>query len=356
MTIVITVYDPEAAFPFLNPPDSRMVNDGYKLLQELGAVNSQRKLTSMGKRMAGHMGVRRCTTRNLRLVGIDKENDLLLIKYEGIFKLHAGVAYHENSDPSNNFYLGPDAYKTMQFLWANYSLESLKMSLLFLNNGIPVEKTVSPGGELIDQGISFSQTVGPLVSYTADKFGLVAGAYYQGGHDASELSLSAFYGNLEASFKPLEKLGLKLGYEYLSGTAFDETENNHSFTPFYGTNHKFNGFMDYFYVGNHGNNVGLQDLYLNAGYGFGKISLNASMHMFQSASLQAADASRYLGTEVDLVCSWKLDEVVGLMAGYSQMFAGESMEMLKGGSANAYQGWAWLMVTVKPNFFSSGGS
>jgi ATP-dependent helicase HrpA len=40
-------------FPFLNPPDSRMVNDGYKLLQELGAVNSQRKLTSMGKRMAG---------------------------------------------------------------------------------------------------------------------------------------------------------------------------------------------------------------------------------------------------------------------------------------------------------------
>ena len=114
--------------------------------------------------------------------------------------------------------------------------------------------------------------------------------------------------------------------------------------------------MDYFYVGNHGNNVGLQDLYLNAGYGFGKISLNASMHMFQSASLQATDASRYLGTEVDLVCSWKLDEVVGLMAGYSQMFAGESMELLKGGSANAYQGWAWLMVTVKPNFFSSGGS
>jgi len=33
-----------------------------------------------GKRMAGHMGDERCTTRNHRLVGIDKENDLLLIK------------------------------------------------------------------------------------------------------------------------------------------------------------------------------------------------------------------------------------------------------------------------------------
>ena len=33
-----------------------------------------------GKRMAGHMGAVRCTSRNHRLVGIDKENNLLLIK------------------------------------------------------------------------------------------------------------------------------------------------------------------------------------------------------------------------------------------------------------------------------------
>ncbi|MBI5723418.1 MAG: 50S ribosomal protein L3 [Planctomycetes bacterium] len=33
-----------------------------------------------GKRMSGHMGNTRCTSRNHRLVGIDKENGLLLIK------------------------------------------------------------------------------------------------------------------------------------------------------------------------------------------------------------------------------------------------------------------------------------
>ncbi|MCD6303722.1 MAG: 50S ribosomal protein L3 [Planctomycetes bacterium] len=33
-----------------------------------------------GKRMAGHMGAVRCTSRNHRLIAIDKENDLLLIK------------------------------------------------------------------------------------------------------------------------------------------------------------------------------------------------------------------------------------------------------------------------------------
>ncbi len=39
-------------FPFINPPDPRMVRDGYKLLQELGAVTGRGKLTGIGKRMA----------------------------------------------------------------------------------------------------------------------------------------------------------------------------------------------------------------------------------------------------------------------------------------------------------------
>lgn len=39
-------------FPFLNPPDGRMVRDGYKLLEELGAVDASGKLTEIGKRLS----------------------------------------------------------------------------------------------------------------------------------------------------------------------------------------------------------------------------------------------------------------------------------------------------------------
>lgn len=39
-------------FPFVDPPDRRFINDGYKLLEELGAVDSGRRLTEMGRRMA----------------------------------------------------------------------------------------------------------------------------------------------------------------------------------------------------------------------------------------------------------------------------------------------------------------
>ncbi|WP_404362332.1 ATP-dependent RNA helicase HrpA [Marinobacter sp.] len=39
-------------FPFLEAPDNRLINDGYKLLEELGAVDDRRELTMMGRTMA----------------------------------------------------------------------------------------------------------------------------------------------------------------------------------------------------------------------------------------------------------------------------------------------------------------
>ncbi len=39
-------------FPFLQPPDSRMVRDGYQVLHELGAINKEQHLTDVGRQMA----------------------------------------------------------------------------------------------------------------------------------------------------------------------------------------------------------------------------------------------------------------------------------------------------------------
>jgi len=39
-------------FPFLEPPDRRLVRDGYRLLEELGAVDERHRLTRLGRRMA----------------------------------------------------------------------------------------------------------------------------------------------------------------------------------------------------------------------------------------------------------------------------------------------------------------
>ncbi len=39
-------------FPFIDPPDHRQINDGFKLLEELGATDKQRRLTTVGKILA----------------------------------------------------------------------------------------------------------------------------------------------------------------------------------------------------------------------------------------------------------------------------------------------------------------
>jgi ATP-dependent helicase HrpA len=49
--ISLRLGDP-AKFPFINPPPQKMINDGYRLLEELGAVTRDRKITDTGRQLA----------------------------------------------------------------------------------------------------------------------------------------------------------------------------------------------------------------------------------------------------------------------------------------------------------------
>ena len=40
------------SFPFMDSPDRRYINDGYKLLEELGAIDLERRLTELGLQLA----------------------------------------------------------------------------------------------------------------------------------------------------------------------------------------------------------------------------------------------------------------------------------------------------------------
>jgi len=122
--------------------------------------------------------------------------------------------------------------------------------------------------------------------------------------------------------------------------------------------------MDYFYVGNAhgqaGRTAGLFDLYLKTNFKLGaKSSLLAHAHYFRSAAelydpMNGSSVNdQYLGTELDLVYNLKLNENVNINVGYSQMLAGESMELVKAtpGDHTAFNNWAWLMINVNPIIF-----
>ena len=277
---------------------------------------------------------------NVGWVQQGRSHDVVLLKYKKAINVHFGIAHHENDTITNNYYNGPDAYKDLQFLWINKTWKSNSLSFLFLNNGVQVMEKDS------DQVSKYSQTMGGRYSRKFDKWSLASNFYYQTGKHKNGKNISAMNFLVEASVK----LGLTAGYEYLSGNSYDKTDKMYAFTPLYGTNHKFNGFMDYFYVGNHINSVGLNDVYLKYLWTKKKFSLNADLHYFASAGMLKDGADKYLGTELDLTFSYKVHDIAALSAGWSSMFASESMELLKGGDSSTANYWAYVMLTVTPSF------
>lgn len=272
-----------------------------------------------------------------------RSHDVAVFKYEQKIAIHLGIAHQENTNRKNNLYDGPDAYKDLQFLWLNRKTAAFNLSLLFLNNGKPVMVGT-------EQKSKYSQTFGSHVDVPMQKMSFSGNLYLQTGEDGINKSLNAYNLMAEATYQLSEKSQFLLGYEILSGTDYNKTEKNSSFTPLYGTNHKFNGFMDYFYVGNHLNGVGLSDAYLKFTTAKNKTVLNADLHCFASAAKISATASSYLGTEVDLTLTHTLNPATKIAFGYSQMFGTASLELLKGGSSSAFNNWAYVMITVTPRF------
>ena len=275
-----------------------------------------------------------------------RSHDLALFKYKkGVFKANLGLAFNQSKENLTGTNLTtPNTYKAMQYVWLHKDWNSFSGSFLFLNNGLQ-----SP------DGLKYSQTIGTHLKTKQNNLQLAANLYYQFGNDVVNNDLSAYLLGLEANYKLNDKTTVGLGTELQSGNDYDVAAGeNNAFSPLYGTNHKFNGFMDYFYVGNHANNVGLFDIYAKANFKLNpKSSLTAFVHNFSAAADINATVSKQLGTEIDLIYAYQYTKEIGFKAGYSQMFASEGMEVLKGNFDNNTNNWGWVMVTVKPTLFTS---
>ncbi len=255
---------------------------------------------------------------------------------------------------SGTDYFGVNNYKTMLLGWWTRKFDKTEVSVLFHNDG----------QQAADTTIANRQTYGVLGSYNLGVVKLDGEFYYQDGKNKSNTNVSAMlvaiHGTLTTDITPIT-----LGVEYLSGTSLADRKDK-SFNPLYGTNHKFYGFMDYFYVGNGhgqgGRTSGLMDIHLKTKFKISqKSNLAANLHYFASpakiyktANTAGETYGSTLETEVDLVYTVALTKDVKFNLGYSQMFATETMEAVKGGGdKSATQNWAWAMIAFKPQFFTT---
>lgn len=339
-----------------------------------------------------------------------RSHDAAILKFKkDKLKLDFAVAFNQDKAGLQGTDAQYGSYKSFQYLWAHYDVsENFGASILFLNNG---KEQLDYDSNEVMAGNSgeyyrnvYSQTIGTRLTYKKDKLS-IAGAFYtqmgtagnrntvyadaQGEYDKG---VSGINYRIEADYQVSEKFSAGLGYEYLSGNSETDTSasnlrENNAFTPFYGTNHKFNGYMDYFYVGNHVGNVGLSDIFVRAKYKAKKFWIGADVHMFSAANdvwdgfkynqdlanattpaeITAVQDSKYtsytmsagFGTEIDLTFGFNLAKGVAFKGGYSTMLATETLAAVKG--VTDYQGqgytgetnsWGWAMIIIKPKFIT----
>ncbi|MCF6364595.1 MAG: hypothetical protein L3J35_00155 [Bacteroidales bacterium] len=327
-----------------------------------------------------------------------RSHDLALFKYEGNFKAHLGIAFHGGpfADANGNVIIN-DAYKAMQFLWINGKSGDFGYSILALNNGktengvwADFSDPTDPTFTGVAEGNAYSQIAGGRFTYKLGALSFAVNTYYQTGKkaanwvDAKSLptgvvaadlgladkagqgqKISAYNIAFDAMYKVSDNFKAGLGFEMLSGNDFTDANrtDDNAFAPLYGTNHKFNGWMDYFYVGNHGSNVGLQDFNAKFIYKKDKFFVKLIPHYFLPAGKGtyvdkdgATQNLGALGTEIDLWAGYHIvPKVASIQFGYSQMFATESMYGLKGVTITdnndiGTNNWAWIMLSVKPNW------
>lgn len=289
-----------------------------------------------------------------------RSHDVFLLKYaDSTFTAHLGGGYNQAAE--NNIaasYTGITNYKEMYFLWMNKKIKNFSVSLLDVMNGYQSPVAVN--------STRFSCTAGTHVEYKKDPLFVSVRYYYQSGVDAVKKDIQAYMAGFDVQYTLQKKFTIGIGGEMLSGqNSVDTTKAykdvTHNFNPLYGTGHKFNGYMDYYFAGTGNGNVGLNDFYLKAKYKAEKWWVALDVHQFMAnadvldkkmlttmSMYEAMDSN--LGTEIDLTCAYNFSQTFTMQLGYSHMLATETTEAIKGGKFEETQNWAYLMLTFKPNF------
>ncbi len=282
-----------------------------------------------------------------------RNHDAALIKYKkGKFIADFGLAFNQDySHPTGFISTGTGynttgffSYKTMQYLYLKQAWNNFAGSLLLLNNGFQKFDTNDN-----PDGVNSIQTLGTHLNYKKNKFGIAANAFLQLGDNID----GAYLLGLDLTYKASDKINLGAGLEIISGND-SATPDTEAFFPLYGTNHKFNGFMDYFYVGNHANSIGLFDIHASANFKLNSSSSLLVKVLNFSGEQDLPSGEKSLGTELDLVFS-KAFKNYALKLGYSHMFASDGMYELKGvteTAASDMQNWGWAMLVIKPKFIN----
>lgn len=292
-------------------------------------------------------------------ININWKNDKLTLRSFFAFNQNyfdgnaSSVNGNVNNPKGQYFYIAPGTqpYQHLEAVHAHYDFAPTQgLSFLVANLG---QRNSSNND--IDYNM---QTIGFHYRGKSDALRYGAEGYLQTGKNAAGKDKEAFLLAALVGYQFTPAFSATLGLDYLSGNDTNSSSNkDKAFNPFSGTNHKFYGFMDHFYV-SYSPSVGLLNPYLNLNLKTSdKGSLSATGHYFRSAGkiLGSEDnKTRHLGVEGDLVYTHKIQQYVSLQAGYSLFIPSDSYKSLRSlRNVRKQQDWLWCSLNINPKLFSA---
>jgi len=295
-------------------------------------------------------------------------HDMALFKYSvNDFQGHFGIAYNNNSIiSSETYYLPKSNYRYMGFVWLTKDImNGLNLSLIGVDEGVQDTTGTKNGVNYLKTNMFHAYTYGGNLKFADGNSPLMilATAYYQGGKNSLGSKMNGKQLALTIDYKLSDLLSANIGSNYISGDnkSTDGTQSN--FKKLYGTDHSFNGYMEYWKVPL---TQGLLDYYAGVTGKIGKdLSVSGTYHLFNSEfsgkNKKGISFGKDLGSEFDLTINYNLNAWSTVQGGWSTYFINSNVliakDMMNSATAPVFRTpqWAYVMFTIRPTFLNNIG-
>ncbi len=278
-------------------------------------------------------------------------HDLVLFQLlRNSWQLDVGLAFNQESERIfGTEYTLEGNYKVMNFVYFSTQIGQYgRLQLLSINDGFQ--------STIVTDQTNYRFTYGGSLTFKIDAFDIYASGYLQSGTSPDEREISAWYGHILVDYILNPEITLEGGLEILSGTDFSVQGDTklRAFDVLYGAGNRFNGHMDYFTQSSHTRFAGLVNPYFSVTWQQNNQNqLRTVLHLFSLQNNfvhQNEIIDNYLGTEIDFIFRRNISKELSVQMGYSVMFAGTSMEIIKGGNSDRPVHWGYLKLTYRPAF------
>lgn len=338
---------------------------GVIIYEAWAELNFPKKISfRIGRQGLSYDDQRLLSVNNWSNTGCAHDLALLLFEYNN-FKANLGYAYNNSqSNPlTSDYNYGTSSfYKNMAFLWLSqkFGKSGWKLTAIAVSNGFQEAKKDEDGKERYEN--HYKYTYGGNLEFNKKDFpfGLYATYYGQSGHTNKGVKLNAYMWALKLNYNIIKPLDISAGVDYYSGTSRNsDSDETNTYTGLYGTNHAFNGAMDYWTAAALPKG-GCVDLYLSLAYKVcDKVTLMGSYHNFRLAREISEASGMNLGHEIDLDVTYKFCKIATIKGGWSCYLESDLTNIVRGvtgvekptaSTETHFAQWAYISLSVTPEF------